>query len=301
MRNKKISLTALGIARAQVFLSSDPDFGYLVPRQAVDASLWFIEEYTGNNRYERIVNKKLYRYIFSFFERISFPGTTLYYTLRKRFIEEMVRKDITNGVQQIVILAGGFDTLALRLHKEFPQVVFLELDHPETQAIKRKAFNKRTLLAPNYQLIPVDLTKQSPAEVLVGNPYFTPNTRTIVIAEGITMYLTDSEVNQLFESIRKIGSPKGRCIFTYITKQVGRLEKFNLRNRFLDMRLRLIKEPYKWTIEKNKLEYFLKQRNFKLEKIVSYNELQIAFHDTKKLKELARIKGGNICVATIYR
>ena len=54
--------------------------------------------------------------------------------LRKRLIEEVVRASLTEGVEQVVIIGAGFDTLALRLCAGFPRTNFIEIDHPATQS-----------------------------------------------------------------------------------------------------------------------------------------------------------------------
>ncbi|MEQ1870931.1 MAG: class I SAM-dependent methyltransferase, partial [Vicinamibacterales bacterium] len=58
-----------------------------------------------------------------------------------------------------MVMFAGFDLLAWRLHRERPEVRFFELDHPATQAPKKRKLDA----AGNLTFLPVDLATDSPA------------------------------------------------------------------------------------------------------------------------------------------
>lgn len=83
---------------------------------------------------------------------------------RKTFMEETVRTAIEDGgCQQVLVIGGGFDTLALWLSEVYPLVHFWEVDHPATGRLKQQAIQEILLASfmprTNIHLVPVDLAK----------------------------------------------------------------------------------------------------------------------------------------------
>ena len=62
----------------------------------------------------------------------SFPGQFAGLGTWKRFFETQARKTIADGATQVLVLGAGYDLLCLRLGLVFPDVSFLEIDHPAT-------------------------------------------------------------------------------------------------------------------------------------------------------------------------
>ena len=98
------------------------------------------------------------------------------------------------------MIAGGFDPLLAILARKFDSAVFLELDHPATQQVKCAALRK-VGGADNLILIPVDLTKRSIGQALLGT-VFSASKPTLFIAEGITLYLDEDELTGLLREVR---------------------------------------------------------------------------------------------------
>ena len=184
MRLDSPSDTSLLVARSILLASKDRDLARLVaPEEAAmlerilagaGPAPWF--DFVLGNGWAR-------RVVFGV-ERAMVAGIIAHYLARKRWIEIQVREALVRGIPQVIVLGAGFDTLAARLAPEFPHAIFLELDHPATQAVKRKMPG----FAPNLRFFPVDLTIQSlPADAC---PDFSKSRPSVIIAEGLTMYLT---------------------------------------------------------------------------------------------------------------
>ena len=60
--------------------------------------------------------------------------------VRERYVEELMAREAVAGLDQIVILGAGFDTRSYRL-PGLGNIPVYEVDHPVTQAAKRKALN----------------------------------------------------------------------------------------------------------------------------------------------------------------
>ena len=78
---------------------------------------------------------------------------------RERLIGELMDKEATAGVAQIVILGAGFDTRAYRL-ADGGSVPIFEVDHPVTQRAKQAAIVGVVEPLPvNVRFVPVDFDR----------------------------------------------------------------------------------------------------------------------------------------------
>jgi len=107
---------------------------FVAPDAARLNSLLIKKASSGGKRFLKNASYGWFQNLFRFYERLTIQGLALHQALRKLHIERAVRESLAEGFRQVVILGGGLDTLALRLHNEFPDVNFLEIDHPATRA-----------------------------------------------------------------------------------------------------------------------------------------------------------------------
>src|SRR5258708_33443467 len=160
MHEDRPSSTATLIAAATVFLARDARVSDLVPSGAVEWCARCLEVLSRLKPVETVSHPAL-RWAARLAERASVPGLLLHFMLRKRWIEEAVRAALTEACGQVVVIGAGFDTLALRLSREFPPVSFIEIDHPATQKHKRLPAAPRpptpNLPSPPPHLSPVPL------------------------------------------------------------------------------------------------------------------------------------------------
>ena len=79
----------------------------------------------------------------------------LFIAMRSRFAEDSAALAIEKGVRQILVLGAGLDTFAYRLEATRDLRIF-ELDHPATQAEKRRRLTRRK--SPNLRMFPMSRT-----------------------------------------------------------------------------------------------------------------------------------------------
>ena len=142
-----------------------------------------------------------FRTVLQALERLTVPGIMLHYVLRKRYLEETAVRSIAEGTKQVVILAAGFDTLACRLSRQFPDVLFIEVDHPATQKVKKRLVEETEWDSQNLLFLEVDFSKDSLEDKFRAIERFNRDKRSLFIMEGITMYLTEAEIGRLFNFI----------------------------------------------------------------------------------------------------
>jgi len=294
MLNNKPSATAMLILKSIVFLSLDPQRKYLVPEEVSKISIQFLETKAfDQRRFIKILKTKWLYYFIWFVERLLLPGMVLHYVLRKRYIEEVVLNIINKGEAcQIVILAAGFDSLACRLSKRFPQVNFIEVDHPATQESKKRILEEIGLLMPNVAFLAVDFSSEKLEDKLLAMKQFNPQANTLFIAEGITMYLDENQINELL----KFASSQNQFIFTFMERQEDGKIDFKNTHSIVNFWLNWKKEKFRWGISQSEVPNFLRDRKFLLEEIVAHNKLRSkylsAFSNNEPLAE-----GECICVA----
>jgi len=263
-----------------VFLSRDPRTAVLVPAEAAEEYRWFLE--SADPRAARLAawagRHALPRGLAYCAETFVIPGIMLHYAARKLFLEDAVRAALapssSSGIAQVVVLGAGFDTLALRLHRERPDVRFYECDHPATQRLKRQAFEAHRRLGDNLYLVELDLARTTLEAALLGAPGYRPDAGTFLLAEGLTMYLTVAAMDGLFAFLRERTGPESRFAFTFMEPQAGGRVDFPGSSPFVRPWLRLVGEPFTWGVRHDELPGYLAARGFDLAALAGADRLR---------------------------
>src|SRR5262249_52899938 len=167
MKDDKPSATAMVVAAGCLSVARSRALGSLV---SAEWKHWLERFVAAFPIPERLwlwpLSRRVARSFVEVLERFTISGLSLHFVLRKRILERAVRTALVERFAQVVVLGGGFDTLALRLASAFPLVSFFELDQPATQAVKERVLKGD---APeNHRFSPVDFTRQSWETVLLG-------------------------------------------------------------------------------------------------------------------------------------
>jgi methyltransferase (TIGR00027 family) len=135
---------------------------------------------------------------------------------RKRYIEDRLREAVSAGLQAVVILGAGLDTLACRL-SELSTLPVFEVDLPENSECKKAALQKLFGAVPAHMtLVPVDFESQDLGARLAAHGYQT-GYKTFFVWEAVTQYLTEAGVRKTFDFLAK-AKAGSRLVFTYIRK-----------------------------------------------------------------------------------
>jgi methyltransferase (TIGR00027 family) len=257
MNKNKPSRTAYKVALAIVALGAKPASQNILPPgilQATEGML--IASGIVSSRIVRWHRSSLIASIYEAFDWML-PGEFEAIADRKVFCERQVRYSIGEGATQTLVLGAGYDTLGWRLAPEFPKVNFFEIDHPTTSRFKARGVES---LGPrkNLFIIEEDLGKKSLKATLMSNQSWDINAQTVIVAEGLLMYLTTNAVEELFRQCAEITGTGSRFAFSYIPSgSDGKLDV----GRWTGVALWLQKamgEPWIWSIRPDELEIFLK-------------------------------------------
>lgn len=141
------------------------------------------------------------------------PSTIL---SRARYTEDTLEAEVNRGMKQYVILGAGMDTFAFRRPELVEKLQVFEVDHPKTQAFKRKRITQLGWKHPSQlHLVPVDFTRDNLFEELCRSS-FNPQRQSFFSWLGVSYYLTREVV---FATLRNIVNfcPAGTTIiFDYL-------------------------------------------------------------------------------------
>jgi len=300
LRANRASATAYLIAESAVFLSQNEVVKPLLQSKNIELSKKFADSRSFSNKLVYLAKqKKILRPFFIALENLVIPGIQLHYLVRKRRLEEIALDALAKDFKQIVIFGAGFDTLALRLHKNFPTIDFIEIDFPTTQAAKKSVIEEHQLANDNLKFISLDLTENSLSQTILAADYFRPNTKTLFVAEGLFMYLTESQIENLFDFVRQNGAKHSQFAFTFMERQANNRIAFRNSSKLVDFWLKMRGEPFRSGFNPSELVEFLYKKDFTLESLDSAETFRRRYLTSPELQSLTLAEGESLCLAVL--
>jgi methyltransferase (TIGR00027 family) len=297
MRENAPSATANLVAKNLLLVAATPPYDRFVPTEAAHLTGLLVEEFSrGGSAFVRRSTRRWFQSLSRTLERFTIPGLALHQALRKRYIERAVRESLAEGFNQVVIVGGGLDSLALRLCAEFPEVNFIELDHPATQRVKQSVTVRKRLVSSNLRLLPVDFTKQVLAEALHSCVDYRAGERTVFISEGVLMYLDACEVDEIFKCVQNQPCVSNRFIFTFMERDAEGRAGFRRSTWIARLWLSVKGEPFRWGLKPEEALSFLRARGFVLKDMATaryFKDMYLREHD---LQDAALAEGEHVCV-----
>lgn len=182
---------------------------------------------------------------------------------RTRLIDERVAVALP-GVEQVLILGAGFDSRAYRL-AQLRDVAVFEVDHPATQAAKRRILRRGSGRLPaNVRFVPVEFGADDPAAELAGRG-FVSGAPTLVLWEGVTNYLDSASVDATFRFLASAIAPGSPVLFTYVDRAM--LDgSADFEGAATTLRaVRRVGEPFTFGLNPREVSGYLGDRGFELE------------------------------------
>jgi len=257
MKKDKVSMTARKVAASIVTLGEIPEMQDVIPPGVVEATAeLLVASGAVSARMVRCAHSPKMVKVYRAFDRLL-PGQFEALGHRKAFCETEVRNALSAGAVQVLVLGAGYDTLAWRLAPEFPGVHFFEIDHPPTARQKAKglaAMGERE----NLHLLAEDLAQTPLLDVLGRTPEWNSKAQSVVMAEGLVMYLPPPAVADLFAQCAAATGPESCIIFSYIPQGFdGRPDAG--RHTGLMLWLQSVSgEPWLWSVAPPDLGSFLR-------------------------------------------
>jgi len=278
MKTDRPSLTAIKIARGIVFVAEDPRVRALLPPGTVELNAQLLRAaQLLTPSMEKLYRNPWFRSFAHWVARHTTPGQMMTLPIRKRFMDDEARRAIDEGARQLLIVGAGFDSLALRIAEQFPDVQGFEIDHPATQQVKRAAVESLKLERPNLHFVAVDLASTSLSDALEQAPGWRNDATTVVVAEGVLMYLDESDVTKFLEGVRAMTVSGTTLLFTHIrTDEHGELVT-GKHAGFIRAALKVVGEPLKWGIGQDALAGFLEAHGYTLNQSPTPEQLRVRY------------------------
>jgi methyltransferase (TIGR00027 family) len=184
----------------------------------------------------------------------------LWLQLRTRALDDMVRQFVAKGGRQVLLLGAGYDTRATRLAGLASDLLFFEVDHPATQAHKRRVLARRKIDGAQARYLSWDFESQALSQLPAalaerGHKATAP---TLTIWEGVTMYLTAPAIDACVRCVRSLSAPGSQFALTYFER--SSLDRQPLTRSFVAR----VGEPLRFGWDQGELDPYLEQRGFRL-------------------------------------
>ncbi|BAV99897.1 class I SAM-dependent methyltransferase [Lysobacter enzymogenes] len=206
------------------------------------------------------------RWLLAALEAAHLPGIGAHYAWRKRHIRRWALQACADGARQVVVLGAGFDGLSLALLAQSPQLRAFEVERESAVAIKRAALLKVGAEDPRLSLIAADLAQTPAQEALRAAPGFDPAATTVVIAEGVLMYLSPEELQRLLRGLAAT-LDDARLIATAMALRTDATPGFARQRPWVQRWLRRAGEPFRWGASRACLPALLLAAGVRLERV----------------------------------
>jgi methyltransferase (TIGR00027 family) len=191
------------------------------------------------------------------------PGWTAlraYLAVRSRVAEDALAAAVRAGVRQYVVLGAGLDTFAYRNTDRTLRV--FEVDHPETQAWKRKLLTKFQIAVPDdVTYVPVNFERQDLGEELARTG-LDATRPTFFSWLGVTMYLTRDSIRGTLRILRRLAGGTGGIAFDYAQPPHWYRPIEWLGYRVMARRVAAAGEPFRSLFEPKELAALLRDVGF---------------------------------------
>jgi methyltransferase (TIGR00027 family) len=124
---------------------------------------------------------------------------------RVRAIDRELEAALRDGCEQVVILGAGLDTRVFRLAALAGARVF-EVDHPASQAFKRRKAAGLRVLAGALHYVPIDFERDALRPPLRAAGLQVER-RSFWLWEGVVMYLTDAALRSNLRTLAELSAP----------------------------------------------------------------------------------------------
>ncbi len=190
--------------------------------------------------------------------------TLCWVQLRTRVIDDLLLRFVGAGGRQMVLLGAGYDARATRLEDRLRGVRVFEVDHPATQARKRRLLGGAAApsgpryLAWDFEHDPMPALPERLAAL--GHD---PRRPTFTLWEGVTMYLSERAIAETVSAVRAASAPGSRFVFEYLTRG-SVAHRSGLEGLVGDL-VTGLDEPFRFGWEPAALPAWLAARGFALE------------------------------------
>lgn len=194
---------------------------------------------------------------------------------RSRVAEDALAAAVRDGVRQYVVLGAGLDTFAYRNPYPAAHLRVFEVDHPATQAWKRRQLEAGGIALPeSLTFVAVDFESETLAARLAAAG-FRADEPACFSWLGVTMYLTRAAVLATLGYVARV--PSARIVFDYAVAPAALDVVRRMLARALLVRVAAAGEPWKSWFDPRELAFELAALGFRQLEDLGPRELNARF------------------------
>jgi methyltransferase (TIGR00027 family) len=216
--------------------------------------------------------------------------------IRTRAFDDLVLEFLRASGRQLVILGAGFDCRALRLRRQLEGCLVLEVDHPATQVEKRRVLAGAGAPPSPARYVAFDFERDALTELgarLAGEGHDSA-VRTLVIWEGVTMYLTDRAIAGTVGAVRALSAPGSVLGFNYV--ELENLADPTGSERIVRWMAARRGEPFRFGFDPIALPGWLRERGFQLQSDETFDALASRWLPGRYAK-ISQVAGRRLAIA----
>lgn len=213
--------------------------------------------------------------------------------VRERYVHDLIVAETRAGLAQVVILGAGFDTRAYRI-AELASIPVFEVDHPVTQAQKRRALSGVVEPLPaNVRFVGVDFETDDLGERLRAAGY-REDMRTLFVWQGVSMYLTPAGIDRTLGFVAQHSGKGSVVVFDYFDARAMKSAEAVVIRMFTG----LMGERVIWALDQREVEAFLAARGFTDVRNADHTQMAAPYLTGANARR-AMAKGVNIVAARV--
>jgi methyltransferase (TIGR00027 family) len=148
------------------------------------------------------------------------PGAYTYEIGRTKFIDEVVLGAVSGGLDELILLGAGLDSRPYRLASDLKGVRVMEVDHPASQASKRKRIRRMLGREPDHvTYVPIDFNRDDLDSTLAAAGHDRA-ARTLFVWSGVSLYLPEEAVAEVLTWVGEHRDPPASIVFDAIWAEV---------------------------------------------------------------------------------
>ena len=197
---------------------------------------------------------------------------------RARYAEDHLEAAVRRQqVQQYVILGAGLDTFAWRRPNSLARLKVFEVDHPATQAYKRRRLREMGLEEPDrLHFLSVDFSRDNLAGALRRSAY-DPQAPSFFSWLGVSYYLSRADLFATLGAIAEIAPAGSAIIFDYLEAEAFVPGKAAGRVQFMMEILQRVGEPMITGLDPATLATDLASQGLRLHEDLGPDDIQRRF------------------------
>ena len=213
---------------------------------------------------------------------------------RAAYTEKALKTAVLIGTKQYVILGAGLDTFAFREPAFLSRYRVFEVDHPLTQADKIERITRAGwTISDNLTFVPVDFTKDSLAERLIGAG-FDPSVKSFFSWLGVTYYLSAEAIGTMLSALSSLCADGSTLVFDYPDERFFDAPEKRVQNTI--MMAKAGGEPMQSAFSYEDLEKLLEKHGFLIYELLTPDDIQKDIID-KAGADMKAFEHVNYCLA----